>query len=128
MAKFKKIINIEDTTEKHWAINRALNWNGCPNAELAKNAETGIAMIEEMIATGNPYELLILDMHFPVNGTDDTKAGLYVIGELKNKNIKIPIIVCSSLRYNIPEIVGCIFYNKSRDLNWDFRELLSKLQ
>ncbi len=97
MEKIKKIINIEDSVGKHWDINRALSWNGYPDADLATNAEKGIAMIEKAIAEGNPYELLITDMHFGVNGVDDTKA-------------------------------GCVFYNRSRDLSWDFREVLSKLR
>lgn len=49
------------------------------------------------IAEGKPFELLIIDMHFSVNGKDNLKAGLY-------------------------------FYNRSRDLNWDFKELLEKLR
>jgi len=123
----KKIINIEDTIGKHWDINRALEWNRYPKADLAENAETGLAMIEAAIAAGEPYELLITDMHFSVNGVDDTKAGFYVIEELKQRGITIPIIVCSSIRYNIPEIAGCVFYSRSRDLNWDFKEILSML-
>lgn len=123
----KKIINIEDSVGKAWDIKRALEWNGYPEVDLATNAETGIAMIEKAIADGEAYDLLITDMHFLVNGVDDTKAGLYVIEELRRKGIEIQIIVCSSIRYNIPGIEGCIFYNKSRDLNWDFREVLGKL-
>lgn len=123
----KKIINIEDTIGKHWDINRALEWNRYPKADLAENAETGISMIEAAIDAGEPYELLIADMHFSVNGVDDTKAGFYVIEELKRRGITIPIIVCSSIRYNIPEIAGCVFYSRSRDLNWDFKEILSML-
>lgn len=128
MSKVKKIINIEDSIGKHWDINRALIWNGYPAAELAKNAENGLAMIEAAIAEGNPFELLITDMHYPVYGLDDPKAGLFVIEELKRREIEIPIIACSSVRYCIPEIVGCVFYNKSSDLNWDFREVLSRLR
>lgn len=128
MTKIKKILNIEDDVLKHCEINRALEWNCLPKAEFATTAEKGIEMIETAIAEGAPYELLITDMHFPVNGEDNHKAGIYVMDELKRKNILIPTIVCSSVRYSIPEIVGCIFYNRSRDLNWDFRELLGRLR
>lgn len=128
MANIHRILNIEDTMGKHWDINRALSWNRYPEAELATDAQTGIAMIEQAIAEGNPYELLITDMHYSVNGVDNEEAGLYVINELKLRGIRIPIIVCSSVRYHIPEILGCVFYNKSRDLNWDFKELLSELK
>lgn len=128
MTKIKKILNIEDSVFKHCDINRALDWNRYPESELATTAEKGIEMIESAIAENAPYDLLITDMHFQVNGEDNHSAGLYVIEELKRKGIKIPVIVCSSIRYNIPEIVGCIFYNQSRDLNWDFKELLGKLE
>lgn len=123
----KRIINIEDDAIKHCNINKALEYNGYPSADWKKNAEDGIECIEAALRDGKPYELLIEDMHFKVNGVDDFKAGLYVIEQLKKKNIDIPIIVCSSIRYTIPEIEGCIFYNSSRDLNWDFREVLAKL-
>ena len=84
-------------------------------------------MIEEALENGNPYELLITDMHFPARGVLDENAGMYVIEELKNKGIDIPIIVCSSVRYRIPDILGCVFYSRSCDLSWDFKDLLSKL-
>lgn len=128
MKKIKKIINIEDTIGKHWDINRALEWNGLPRAENAANAESGIDMIERAVSTEEPYELLITDMHFPVNGVLDENAGMYVIEELKRRGISIPIIVCSSVRYNIPGIIGCIFYSKNNDLNWDLKELISKMR
>ena len=127
MKKIKRIINIEDSMGKHWDINRALSWNGYPNAELASNAEQGLEMIEIAIKEGNPYELLITDMYFSVHGAESEEAGLYVIEELKKRNIQMPIIVCSSLNYNIPEITGCVFYNKSKDLSWEFREVLNRL-
>lgn len=127
MAQIKRIINIEDSMGKHWDIMRALKWNGYRELDQATTAEEGLSMIEKAIEEGNTYDLLVTDMHFSVNGVDNVKAGMYVIEELKRRNIQIPIIVCSSLRYNIPEIAGCVFYNKSRDLNWDFKEILEKI-
>ena len=130
MNKIRKIINIEDTVIKHCEINRALQYNGYPNAVCAKNAEEGLSMIEHAIADGEPYELLITDMEFPVNGVVDSKAGVFIMKELERKGIAIPIIVCSSVRYNFSEkanVIGCVFYNKNRDLNWDFREVLANI-
>lgn len=130
MNKAKKIINIEDTVIKHCEINRALRYNGYPDAVCAKNAEEGLSMIEQAITDGEPYELLITDMEFPVNGVVDSKAGVFIMKELERKGITIPIIVCSSVRYNFSEktnVVGCVFYNKNRDLNWDFREVLADI-
>ena len=68
-----KIINIEDVMIKHCEINRALQYNGYPGAEHAKNAEEGLRMIEDALAEGKPYELLITDMEFPVNGVVNPK-------------------------------------------------------
>ena len=49
--------------------------------------------------------------------------------ELERKEIQIPIIVCSSVQYDFSErknVIGSVFYNKNRDLNWDFREALAE--
>ena len=128
MNKIKKILNIEDTIGKHWDINRALKWNNYPEAELATNAEIGLDMIEKAIENEEPYDLLITDMEFPIGGVINENAGMYVIEELKRRKIDIPTIVCSSVRYNIPEILGCVFYNKNRDLEWDIKEVIDKLK
>lgn len=52
-------------------------------------------------------------MHFPINGVLNENAGMFVLERLKRKGISIPIIVRSSVRYNIPEIIGCIFIIKT---------------
>lgn len=127
--KIEKIINIEDTMSKHLAIFRALKKCGITEVVQAKTAEAGLAEIERAIREGNPYDLLITDMHFSVNGTDDTQAGMYVIEQLRKKEIDIPIAVCSSLRFQIEGIEGCIYYNeRSGDLDSDVQELIKRLQ
>lgn len=127
--EIKSVINIEDTMLKHSAIARSLRKNGVSNIDLAKNAEEGLDKIEMAIQAGTPYDLLITDMHFSVKGRDDINAGLYVINELKIRGIEIPIIVCSSVRYKIDGIIGCIFYNeRSGDIDSDIREMLDKVR
>lgn len=121
-----KVINIEDDAIKYVAIRRSLKSNGVSEVDRARNAEEGLDMIDNAIEKDEPYELLVLDMQFPVSGTYNKEAGRYVIKELKSKNINIPIIICSSINYDIPDVVGCIFYNKSRNLNWDMKEVLEK--
>ena len=125
----KKVLNIEDTAFKHIAIKRALNKAGVLFVDEAATGDKGLAMIETSIAEGNPYDLVITDMHFPIYGEDDVQAGMKVIHELKRRGIEIPVVVCSSLRYNIPEVVECIFFNqKSRDIDADIREMLKKIK
>ena len=124
----KKVLNIEDTTLKHVAIARALNKSGVPFVEWAKNGDVGLEMIENAIKEEKPYDLIVTDMHFPIYGQDDYKAGEKVITELRNRNIDIPIVLCSSVRYNVPEATECIFFNeRSRDIDDDIREMIQRL-
>ena len=125
----RRVLNIEDTTLKHVAIARALNKAGVPFVDWAKTGDAGIEMVENSIKDGKKYDLIVTDMHFPIYDEDDFQAGTKVISELRKRNIDIPIVVCSSVRYNISEAADCIFYNeRSRDIDDDIREMLSKLR
>ena len=106
----KRVLNIEDTALKHIAIKRALNKAGIGFVDNATTGDKGFEMIENAIAEGKPYDLIITDMHFPIYGQIDSEAGMKVIAELKKRELEIPIVVCSSVRYNyIPDVVDCIF-------------------
>lgn len=124
--KIEKVLNIEDTMTKHVAVVRSLNKCGICMMDHATTAMEGLTMIEIAIEEGKPYDLIVSDMYFPIfPGEYETQAGLYVIEELKKRQIDVPIIVCSSARFRIPEIVGCIYYNELRgDLDADMREMI----
>lgn len=119
----KRVLNIEDTMTKHMAVRRSLNKCGITDIDHATTAMEGLAMIDIAIEEENPYSLIVLDMYFPIFPRERmTQAGLYVMEELKNRNIEIPIIICSSVRLSIPEVVGCIYYNEWRgDLDGDMQ-------
>lgn len=125
-----RVLNIEDTMTKHVAVCRSLNKCGIRSIDHAPTATEGLEMIDAAIAEGNPYSLLVLDMYFPIAPRERmTQAGLYVMEELQNKKIDIPIIICSSVRLSIPEVVGCIYYNEWRgDLDADMREMIEKVR
>lgn len=125
-----RVINIEDSMSKHVAVCRALNNCGITDIDHAVTASEGLAMIEEAISQGNPYTLLVLDMYFPLSPRERmTQAGVYVMEQLNNKGIVIPIIICSSVRLVIPEVVGCIHYNEwNGDLNADMHEMIEKVK
>lgn len=111
---------------KHVDVLRALNRCGVPNVDHATTAMEGLAMIEAAIEEGKPYHAIVSDMYFPIfPGEGESPAGHYVIEELQNRGIDVPIIVCSSARLVIPDIVGCIHYNPYRnDLDADMREMI----
>ena len=124
----KKVLNIEDTILKHIAIKRALNKAGIGAVDHAATGDKGLEMIDTAIKEGKPYDLVITDMHFPIYGELDDQAGLKIIEELKRQEIDTPVVVCSSVRYNIPEAQECIYYNeKSGDIDTDIREMLQNL-
>lgn len=126
--KITKVINIEDNIYKAVAIDRALRNCGITDIDLASTGDTGIKKIETAIQDGQPYDLLITDMHYNIHGRDNENAGEIVIEELQQRGIIIPIVVCSSHPYNIPGTIECIFYNeRSRVLEGDVRRALEKL-
>jgi CheY-like chemotaxis protein len=110
---------------KHIDIARALAWNGITEVDHKKNLAEGLEQLQK-----KPYDLLVLDMHFPleVGSEADPEAGMKALMALKELEIDIPIIICSSDRLRIDEVLGCVFYNPSRDLNFDFKELLEKIR
>lgn len=126
----RKVLNIEDLPSKHVAVRRALENCGVPHIDHAENAVDGLDMIEAAIVEGKPYDLIVSDMYFPMSkGGMEVQAGMYVIEELQARGIKVPVIVCSSARMVIPEIVGCIHYSPYRnDLNADMREMIEQLR
>ena len=121
-----KVLNIEDTMSKHIDVLRALERCGVKTVAHATNAEEALDMIEKAIAGGMPYHAIVSDMYFPISpGGMERQAGMYVIEELEARGIDVPVIVCSSARMVIPEIVGCIHYNPYRnDLDADMREMI----
>ncbi len=119
----RKVLNIEDTITKHVDVRRALERCGVPVIEHASTAMAALAMIENAIEEGKPYHAIVSDMYFPMfPGAGESQSGYYVIEELKNKGIDVPVIVCSSARLVIPDIIGCIHYSPLRnDLDADMR-------
>lgn len=122
----RKVLNIEDTMSKHVDVVRALNRCGVPNVVHAATAVEALDMIEKAIEGGMPYDAIVSDMYFPISpGGMETQAGMYVIEELEARGIDVPVIVCSSARMVIPDIVGCIHYSPYRnDLDADMREMI----
>ena len=126
--KINKVINIEDTILKHVAIKRELKAEGIQQVVLADNAEKGIEEIERAKAAGEPYELLVCDMHFDFFGKDDSEAGEKTLKLLREKGIEIPVIFCSSQNWQIPGSIGTVFYNESRYWEQDMREMIKKVE
>ena len=65
-------------------------------------------------------------MYYPADEDRvDADSGNRLIEILKEKEVSIPIIICSTVRFRIPEILGVVHYSANAD--WE-RELLELLQ
>ena len=46
---------------------------------------------------------------------------------MKEKGIQIPVIICSTINYQSEDAIGTVWYNKMKDLNFEFKEVLGRV-
>lgn len=119
-----KVLNVEDTAIKHANIRKVLNQSGITEIDWAKNLADGIALLQRP----KVYDLVITDMYYPLeSGGSEEEAGKILIGKMKEMQLNIPIIVCSSARYRIEEILGAVLYSEKNDWERQLQELVRSL-
>lgn len=103
-----RAIHFEDDPIKQVKLAREIRANGISDIEWARNLEEGVRMIEAEAAYGNHFDLVITDMHFPVRAgeADVADAGEQLIKLLNEKEIRVPVIVCSSVNYKVAGAYG----------------------
>lgn len=123
-----KVLLVEDNVYKRIDIKNALSLYGIKNVVCVNYLQAGMEEIYKSMDT-EPIGLIITDMHYPIErvGGEVPDAGNQLIKRLQSEDINIPVIVCSSVPYQIPEILGTVWYDERRDLNRDLKELLDKL-
>ena len=121
-----RVLIIEDNVYKAIDIKRALSMSGIRDILKVNNQEEAWKIIYNSMNQEKEISLIVTDMHYPLasGGIADEEAGFKLIERLKEEGIKIPVIVCSSYKYNISEILGSVWYSNLRDLDLDFKELL----
>lgn len=124
-----RILNVEDDPIKYHHIKSALNRMGITDITLEESENSAIISVLESIENNNPYDLIITDMQFPLfsNGRPDDDAGMTFLAELKEHNIDTPVIVCSSFRLRLPDVLGCVHYSKNTDLWEEFRNIIADI-
>ncbi|MCI8957407.1 MAG: response regulator [Eubacterium sp.] len=125
LSKIKAVI-ADDDVFKGNDIRRALEFNGVKNIITVGNQEK----LWEQIYHGAGIDLIVTDMQYPLEAGEaiDKEAGLKLIERMEKEKIDIPVIVCSSLNYRIPGILGSIWYNGFHDLDSGFKEVLGSLE
>ncbi len=122
------VLNIEDDAWKHRDIYKALESCGAKKIDRAGNLEDGLDMISRSLQQNHPYDLIVTDMYYPESaGGDEIQAGMLLIEKLAGMHCSIPIVVCSSVQFRIPGILGTVHYSQRSDWESDLRELVRKI-
>ena len=112
------VLNMEDDIYKHHDISKALRNGGLSELriEWEENLKAGINKIREQTELGRPYDLIITDMWYPEHsGGQEVESGEKLIKTVKENGWNIPIILCSSVNYRYPEILGVVHYSENED-------------
>lgn len=123
-----KVLNIEDDAFKHNDICKVLTSCGVNTVYWEKNYEDGWKAIKNAEDAEKPYDLIITDMYYPREaGGREEASGELIIQKVIDQELKVPVILCSSVNLRFSEIFGCVYYN--RIINWedDLKLLINKL-
>ncbi len=124
-----KILNIEDDSFKHYDICNVIKSCCAAEIEWAKNLKEGIEKIEEAQGLMEMFNLVITDMYYPFEkGEKEINAGEILIQKMTEMKIKVPIILCSSANFCIPEIFGTIHYSQNENWEDELRNLILKVK
>lgn len=126
LSKIKAVI-VDDDVFKGTDIRKALEFNGIRNIMTVRNQKE---LWEQLYHGGEKTDLIVTDMQYPLEAGEaiDEEAGFKLIERMEKEKIDIPVIVCSSLNYVIPNILGSVWYNKLNDLDFNFKEVLGRLE
>ena len=126
LSKIKAVIADDDVIKGN-DIRKALGFNGVRNTITVRNQEK---LWEQIYHSEDKIDLIVTDMQYPLEAGEavDAQAGLKLIERMKKEKIEIPVIVCSSLNYSIPDILGSVWYNELNDLDSSFKEVLGRLE
>ena len=123
------VLIVDDDVFKGLEIKRALEFNGIRNIEIVRNQESVWDKIDAAKENGKSINLIVTDMHYPLAPRleADPDAGYKLIERMKERGIEIPIIICSTRNFVSEDVLGTVWYNELRDIEFDFKELLQKL-
>lgn len=123
-----RVLNLEDTAIKHNDICKVLKSCGIAHVDWARNLEKGLEMLEESLKSETPYDLVITDMYYPTTpGGGDAPSGELFLQKRKEMGWQVPVIVCSTIRFRYPELLGAVHYSEKEDWESVLRELLQRI-
>lgn len=119
------ILLIEDNIYKAIDIERTLEDCGVTNITRVGFHEEALEKLEVS------FDLIITDMQYPLQrgGDCDLEAGFKLIEYLKEKELTIPVVICSTSNYeSVPDVFASVWYSELNDIKREFRKIIEKLQ
>ena len=118
MSEIKALI-LDDDVAKGMKVSRILKDLGVHIVAQVEDQESGFGVIYRNKDGEKRISLIVTDMHYPLEkgAKADVDAGKKMIERVKNENLNIPVIVFSSVNYDIPGALETIWY--SDNVNWE---------
>lgn len=126
----KRVLVIEDEIIKYMEIKKALEFNGIREIQMAEEQESAWEEMEKAEEQGLQFDLIVTDMHYSLKKREapNPDAGFILLDEMEKRGYKIPVIICSSLNFREPRALGCVWYHKNANLEFDFKDVLQRLK
>lgn len=126
MSGKRRILILEDDKKKYMDLVMLLKKMDISDITWFNNAEEGIAAFKE---GKKSFDAVISDMHYPYyeDGEPEEDTGLRLIAALKEADIPVPVIIVSSVHYNVPEAYAVIWYQPERNYEDELRKVLESL-
>ena len=124
-----RILQLEDDVIKHSTISRVIGSAISAEIDWVTDMASGIEKIEEAISSGNPYDLAITDMHYPLSPSikADWEAGDIFAAAVKSKYRNLPVVICSTHNRKNADAYSCIWYNDNHDWESQMRNVVKRV-
>lgn len=98
--------------------------------EVVSNVEDGLQTLKDAENTGDPFDLIITDMHYPMKqgAVSDTEAGEKLVQLLQEQDDQTKVIVCLFRNMKLPGVYGCIWYSEISDWEEELHGLVREME
>ena len=123
------VLVLEDEMFKYHQLKNALEECCIPTVTWAGTVEEGLRLVQEAAGKGKGFDLIITDMNYPIREAEGTnpEAGMVCIEKIRSLGMNTPVVVCSSIRYDVKQAFACIWYSEARSLLLDLREVIMRI-
>ena len=125
-----RILHLEDSPGKYDDIRGVLISCGVKPEDIVwvMNLADGIFELKEAERNGNYFDLAITDMYYPVEpgGYEEPDTGYKFVEFVRSERLKLPIVICSSVRINDGSVLDCLWYSALGNWEMQLREIMEE--